>query len=241
MAEVSIAEQLKTLIELQKLDGKIFGLRQEKEAKPIEAERLKSEYQQAVEQEKAEEGSYKSHEVKRKDMENDLADKETQIKKLQGQLFQVKTNKEYSAMQKEIEGFKADKSVLEEEILKLMEESDTAKAHINTDREKLKQQETELNTKLSQLEAEGKKIDSELAALEASRNELVPKVDAKILAQYERILKRKAGSALVAVLGDACGGCHIALPPQTINEIQLATRLIPCESCGRILCIEPSE
>ena len=63
-------------------------------------------------------------------------------------------------------------------------------------------------------------------------------MDPPALSQYERILERKEGSALVPVRGNACSGCNMVLPPQAINEVQMNTRLIPCESCARILYIE---
>ena len=240
MATVSIADQLKVLIELQKLDGEIYQLRKALGGKPAEATRLKEEYNRASQGVHAIEARYKALEVKRNQKETDLGQKEEQVKKLQVQLYQLKTNKEYSAMQKEIEGMKADKSVLEEEILNLMEEIERAKTQLAADRERIKAQETELAAQLKMIEARTQEIKASIQQMQSVRATLTPKIDPPVLAQYERILEHKEGSALVPIRGDACGGCHMVLPPQVINEVQMYARLVPCESCARILYIEPT-
>lgn len=238
MATVSIADQLKLLVDLQKVDGEIYRLRRRLEAQPAEAARLKEEHQRLTQGLQQVEARYKALEVKRNQKENDLGQKEEQIKKLQVQLFQVKTNKEYTAMQKEIEGFKADKSVFEEEVLKLMEEIDGAKAQVASERDQLKTREADLKSKLDGIEQESQRSKASIEELKGKRGAVVPKVDPTILAQYERILERKEGLALVPVVGDSCGGCHMILPPQAVNEVQIATRLVPCEKCARILYVE---
>ena len=145
---------------------------------------------------------------------------------------------EYSALQLEIEGSKADKSVFEEEILKLMEEVDRAKGLSVTEKEQIKVQEGQLKAQLDLIEQESQRIKTAVEQLQAARAANVPKVDPKMLLQYEKILERKEGSALVPVRGNSCSGCNMILPPQAINEVMMNTRLIPCESCARILYIE---
>lgn len=239
MAAVSIADQLKVLVDLQRIDGEIFHLRRQLEAKPAEAARLKEEHQRFTQGLQQTEARYRALEVKRNQRETDLGQKEEQIKRLQVQLFQVKTNKEYSAMQREIEGFRADKSVLEEEVLRIMEEIDGAKALVVAEREQLKTRETELKSRLDGIEQESQGIQASIEELKGKRGAVIPKVDPGILSQYERILERKEGLALVPVIGgSSCGGCHMILPPQTVNEVQMNTRLVPCESCARILYVE---
>ena len=238
MAAVSIADQLKLLVDLQKIDGEIFHLRRQLQANPAAAARLKEEHQRFTQGLQEAEARYKALEVKRNQREIDLGQKEEQIKKLQVQLFQLKTNKEYTVMQKEIEGLKADKSVLEEEVLKLMEEIERAKVQVSAEREQLKAREGELRSKLDGIEQESQRIKVSLEELKGKRGMALPKVDPSVLARYERILERKEGLALVPVVGDSCGGCHMILPPQAVNEVQMYARLVPCETCARILYVE---
>ncbi|MDO8729678.1 MAG: C4-type zinc ribbon domain-containing protein [Candidatus Omnitrophota bacterium] len=239
MTTVAIADQLKALIELQKLDGEIYRLRRDLATQPVQAAQLKDEQAKRTLGLQTAEARTKSLELKRNQLEAELGSKEQQIKKLQTQTYQVKTNREYSALQLEVEGLKADKSVFEEEILKLMEEVEQAKAQTVSEKEQLKVQEGELKSRLDQIDQESRKIKNAIEQLQAARAALVPKVDPKVLKQYERILERKEGSALVPVRGNSCSGCNMLLPPQAINEVMMNTRLIPCESCARILYIEP--
>ena len=238
MTTASIADQLKALVELQKLDSEIYAFRRQLQEKPVQLVRLKERQKEFAQKLQATESRYKNLEVKRNQMENDLAQKEGQFKKLQVQLFQLKTNKEYAAMLKEIEGLKADHSVLEEEILKVMEEAEKAKGAMAAERESLKVEENALAAQMKQIEEEGRQIQSSMEQLQSSRGGLTSRVDPPILSQYERILAKTAGLALVPVRGDACGGCNMVLPPQMINEIQMNTRLTLCESCARILFLE---
>ncbi|MCM8812236.1 MAG: C4-type zinc ribbon domain-containing protein [Candidatus Omnitrophica bacterium] len=240
MSTVSIQDQLKALLELQTLDAELYQLKRRKEAKPQEASALKEQQQQNAKAVQDLEQKFKGFEVKRKELELELEQKEGQIRKLQSQLFQCKTNKEYSAMQSEIEGAKADKSVLEEELIKRMDESDSLKKRQDEERAALKVKEEEIKKQLAQIDQEMQGLQKRIEELQQNRTSLTPKVDPQILARYEKILSKKDGIALVPVKGDACGGCNMILPPQQINEIMGGTRLIPCENCARILYIEPN-
>ena len=238
MATVSITDQIKVLVELQGIDFQIYDLRRQLAAQPAQAAALQSEHEKAAEAVRGAESQHKALELKRNQKELELGEKENQIKKLQAQLFQVKTNKEYSALQKEIGGFKADQSVLEEEILKLMEEAEGLKRRFLLEKEALQAKEVKLKADIQRIDEETKRIESSIQQLQSGRGELLPRVDPKILSKYERILDRKSGVALVPVKKESCGGCHMVLPPQRINEIHMADRLMTCESCARILYLE---
>ena len=237
MATIVITEQITILRELQTLDAQLYALRRQLNAKPEQINQIKAVQQQLVQQSQAVEARYKAAELKKSQKEMELGQKEEQIKKLQNQLALLKTNKEYSAMQHEIEGFKADKSVLEEEILKLMDEVDQVKASMSVERQNLKVKETETNGQIAVVEAEIQKLKESADQLTAQRGEIRVKVDSSILAKYEQILERKEGVALVPVRAGSCGGCNMLLPPQLINEVHMAKRLVLCEACARILYV----
>ena len=127
----TVGEQLASLVRLQEVDAKIYVLMRQKNEKPLELEavRRKRDFQKQLVA--AEEKLLTDLQLKRKAKEVDLETKEGTIKKYQVQLYQVKTNKEYQSLQKEIEGLKADNSVLEEEILQFMEQVDQKKILID--------------------------------------------------------------------------------------------------------------
>ena len=173
--------------------------------------------------------------IKRKNKEGDLEAKEGVIKKYQIQLYQVKTNKEYQSLQKEIETLKADNSVLEEEILQIMEAFDQKKKDLGKQKEGLALAEAELAREEIRITHEIEEIEKEFSVLKEKRQGVVPELDRKLFEKYDRILVGKEGLALVPIEGDSCGGCHIHLPPQVINEVQLQERVVICENCSRIL------
>ena len=88
---------------------------------------------------------------------------------------------------------------------------------------------------IKKIEDEIKSIESQLAQEETKRKQEAAAVDANILSKYERILEAKDGLAMVPIVNDTCGGCHMQLPPQVINEIRLKNEIIYCQICSRIL------
>ena len=240
MPTVAIADQLKVLTDVQALDSEIYQARQILLSHPEKKEAIKEEQEKEVEHLQQAEERYTALELKKKDKEISLEESEGKIAKYQGQLMQIKTNKEYTAMLKEIEGAKADKSVLEEDVLMVMDEVDQAKAQVTNEKKLVAEKEAEHKKVLDQMDQETAELEKSIQDLNEKRSGILPNIDAKILAQYERILVKKQGVALVPVRNGACSGCNMVLPPQEINEIQMATRLIMCESCARILYPEPN-
>lgn len=238
MQKINVEEQLNILIKLQGLDSQLYRLRRERAEKPKlieELEARRNEEQAAV---KGIEEKIKANQLKRKQKEMDLQSKEENVKKLSNQLYQMKTNKEYQTMQHEIEGHKADNSLLEDEILAIMEEADSLSKQLAGEKEIFSDADRRLNEDRKKTEGEIAVIDKEISDFESRRGELTAQVDSKLLSQYEKILVNREGAALVAVKSQACQGCFINLPPQVINEIRMKDRIIICESCARILYIE---
>ena len=235
---MDITEQINILIQLQKLDEQIYVHNRRKDGIPILIKELDEDFKKKGETLKLEQDALKMLQVKQKDKENELGSKEETIKKCQGQLYQIKTNKEYAAMQQEIKGYEADKSVLEDEIISILDGVEAKKKLMEEHKAKLKEEEKAANVEKEKVNSELKEIEQKLSALNAQRSEMAPKIDKKMLNKYERILKGKKGMAMVPVRDDSCGGCHLNLPPQVINEIRMKNELIFCESCARILFIE---
>ncbi|MDD5269765.1 MAG: C4-type zinc ribbon domain-containing protein [Candidatus Omnitrophica bacterium] len=238
MQKINVEEQIGHLKKLQAVDGDIFRLRRERASKPKLIEDLevrRNDEQAAV---RGIEEKIKANQVKRKQRELDLQAKEDGVKKLQAQLYQLKTNKEYQAMQQEIEGHKADKSRVEDDILMLMEEADTLNQGLAKEKALFADAEKHLNEDKKVIEDEIVALDKRIAELEAERAAAAGQVDRKVLAHYDKVLSGRDGVAIVAVKDNACQGCFMNLPPQMINEIKMNDKVITCESCARILYIE---
>ncbi|MCM8770939.1 MAG: C4-type zinc ribbon domain-containing protein [Candidatus Omnitrophica bacterium] len=220
------------------VDKELYALRDEKEELPKKLEAKEREFEEKKESLLKIEEKYKDLLKQKKDKELQLATKEESIKKLQAQLYTLKTNKEYTAMLVEIEGAKADKSALEDEILAILENVDKVKEEEAKEKEKLSREESVFKEEKKKIEERIKEIEQRIAQLEAQRKIFSAGIDAKILAQYERILKNRQGMALAAVVNYSCQGCFMNVTHQIINEIKMYERLVTCGVCQRILYLE---
>ena len=231
----TFTDQIKSLAELQKVDTEVYRQKKLLAEHPELQKKLDTSFEKKKAAFKKAEEELRACQMKQKSREGDLQSREEKIKKLQSQLYQLKTNKEYSAMDQEIKGLKADNSLLEEEILKLLDSVDEAKAAVQKEKELLSAEEKKYREESDALKKTAAEIETEVAALQDKRKGHLGNIDPKLLSQYERILAKREGVALVPVLNDACGGCHLELPPQVVNEIRMQDKLINCESCARIL------
>ncbi|MBU3933346.1 MAG: hypothetical protein KKH11_01595 [Candidatus Omnitrophica bacterium] len=230
-----IQEGINTLIKLQKIDAGIYKLKEKKACKPAQKQTLKEAFAREEQALKDKGNSLKSLQLARKEREIDMETKEKEIKKYQTQLLQIKTNKEYLSLQKEIGGLKADNAVLEDDILESMEKIDKVKAEIAEEKEKLAAEEKKLKEEIGKIDREIRGIDERISSLDKERSQLCSNVEKALLARYERILKAKQGLALVPLVGESCGGCHRVLPPQVINEVRMKDKIITCGFCARLL------
>ena len=235
-----MADQLEVLKRLQAVDGELFRLRRQQQEKPQELERAEAQAAAQEAQLKAAESRVKALQVAQKEKEVELQAREANVKKLQGQLFQLKTNKEYAAMQREIETLKADNSLLEEAILRGFDEIDQAAKERQQAQDRLATQQGQLRLERERIERELAAIEEQIAQLERSRQVLVPEVAPPALTTYERVLDIREGLAMVPLVDESCGGCHRRLPPQVINQVYLKADLVTCETCNRILYVDES-
>ena len=228
-------EQITILVKLQEIDAEIYLLKAQKAEKPQLKLAFDRELETAKTTLKQLEEELKQVRLKQKELEIDLGDKEKNIQTHQSKTYQVKTNQELHALQKEIQTLEADKSVLEEDILGLLDKIDGLSGEIQAEKDALAAKENEVKEKKAEIDREVVEIDKKLQELDKRREEITPPVKKSILAQYERILENKNGVAVVPILNDACGGCHRVLPPQVINEAKIKNHLVICEFCARIL------
>ena len=230
-----MADQLDILKKLQTIDGELYRLRRQQEEKPKELERASADVAAQEARLRDAEAKLKTLQLTQKEQEVELQTKEANVKKLQGQLFQVKTNKEYSALQREIETLKADNSLLEEAILKTLEAIDQTSKERQEQQRREAESQQRLRAETARIERELAIIGEQIAQLERSRQTLLPDVPPATLATYERVLELRKGLALVPVMNESCGGCYRRLPPQVINQVYLKAELVTCEQCNRIL------
>lgn len=238
MATIDLQSQLGSLIKLQRVDSEIYLLRGEKDAKPQAVKLLEAAFE-AKKQSLAElEKQSLDLQKQRKDREGELAAKEEATKKLQTQLYSLKTNKEYQTMLQQIQDAKADGSVIEDKILQLFEQADKIRVEAEKEKQHLKEEEKVFNEQKKKIDDRVKEIDDRLSQLDAQRKQVLPEIAPKMLSEYERILNSRDGLAIVTVKDNSCMGCNMFVPPQVINLIKMYERIITCEMCNRMLYVD---
>ncbi len=223
------------LIHLQKLDSEIRETTLVLESLP----RLIQEIDRKVEAGSASVAAAKDrlaqNQKKRRDLETQVRDVKVQIGKYKRQLNEVKTNKEYTSLLKEIEEAQHGIDGIEEEIIAEMLAADDIEDAIKTASMKQRQDEENLKKEKLALEEKGRQIEARLAELVRDKEAVSPDIPGEQMRLYTALAKKKSGFALSPVKGDFCALCHMRIRPQMLNEIRDRSAIILCENCGRIL------
>ena len=238
MIGASIKEQLRKLVELQKIDHDVFTFKRELKDKPILIEELKHQFEEKKSKLKKLEEELKILQVEQKNKEIDLKSKEDLIVKTDAQLLQLKSNKDYQTKLLEIESIKADKSIIEEKILLSYDAIDNAKKKIEEERGLIILEEKKFLEQKRKLDEELDQAQANVQRLEGERRQILPSINPEFLARYDRILNNRDGLALVPVKNHSCGGCYMNVPDQVVNQIKRYDQIIYCEMCARLLYLE---
>jgi predicted nucleic acid-binding Zn-ribbon protein len=228
--------QLKTLIDLQGVDTRIAALEAEAARLPREIAAIHATLQGM----KQEVDAGKTRlDVAKKDQrarEKDLEVVQAKRSKTEGRLYEVKTNKEYSAVLAEIEDIKQEKGRVEEEILVLMDSQERLAADIKDTESRFKIREAQGKQEEAAFQEKLGVVETDLALVRTERAELTRQLPPAVLADYDKLLKARGGLALAQVVKpNLCGGCRMTVTPQRLQELRAQSALLPCESCGRYL------
>jgi predicted nucleic acid-binding Zn-ribbon protein len=235
---MGIQESIDVLKRAQEMDRDLYRIQRELARIPEALREMTLDFEAEKIRTAELENSLKQVQLRQKQKEGELSEKEALIRKYDTQLTQVKTNKEYTTLQGEIANLKADNSMLEDQILSIMEEIDQAQRALREERERLTRAEKELQEQQKELQQKGEVLKQEAQGLNAKRAEIMAQVPPETRELYDRIVEKKEGLALVPVEGETCSACRIEIRPQLLNEIKLKEALVVCENCSRILYFE---
>ena len=228
-------EQIEVLIRLQSISNELIKLNRNKEYRYDDIADSKKNIKG---KEKAlDDGvkELKSFQVGMDNKELELKGIEGEIDKFKVQLNQIKNNKEYSALKSEIGLKEADKSIIEDEVLKMLDGLDGERNKVNELKNDVKQDEIKLSQLTKAIEDDIKSIDEEIKTVVARRDGLVETLEKGPKHHFQRLIKSTDGVAIAEVLNNACQRCFYTVPPQTINQLLSGKELVFCLSCGRIL------
>ena len=235
---MALKDEIYKLIQLQDVDSQIYNLKSKKDTEiPRELDNLKNNFENQKKDFEVFSEKLKQLQVKKKGKELDLAIKEESVKKSQGQLFLLKSNKEYQAKLTEIASLKADVSLLEEDVIRALDEIEAADKKSKEEKEALSNEEKKYKETQVQLENQLSEIDAKITNLEEKKSNFAKNIDKSVLAKYEKLIKTRYGCAMAPVNIDTenCGACNMRMTSQKINEIKMYDQLVLCENCVRIL------
>lgn len=222
------------LLAVQERDVRIRRIKQELNDIPArqtaEQARLE-EHQQAL---TAAEEKLKQIQSGLKQLELEGETHKGRISKLRQQQMDLKSNKEFKAMEGEIETVENEIKKVEDRELTWMEQVEVAREDIRTRKAALVEEQAAVEADCKELEERAAGLQAELAEEDQAREAVVEGVDAAWLARYDQIMTRR-DRALVEVRNGVCGGCHMQLPPSAAHDARKRLKMVSCNFCGRLL------
>jgi len=236
VAEVSIEKKLHVLYSLQQIDSQVDKIRIIRGELPLEVQDLEDEIvglETRVEKFEEEVNSYeKQVEEKKQSMKESLA----LIKKYEEQQMNVRNNREYDSLTKEIEFQNLEIQLSDKRIKEFTSTLEAKTEQIKESKSKFKERESDLRIKKSELSDIVEETEKEEQALIDKSEEFHGMIEDRLVTAYNRIRKNaRNGLAVVQIERDACGGCFNKIPPQHQLDIRMHKKIIVCEYCGRIL------
>lgn len=171
----------------------------------------------------------------RRALEKELAVVQARLAKYRDQLMEVKTNKEYLAMQHEIATAEQGVRGFEDQILELLVASDEISGELKAAEGALQQEQKAVASERTALGTQQQRTDAELADLNAKHDIVVGEMSKDVARLYRTVAQKRRGSAVVPARDGHCTACHTRLRPQFYNELRSGDRVFQCESCSRIL------
>lgn len=234
--ENTVAQKLESLQKLQSIDSQIDELKKIRGALPEEVMDLEDEivgYDTRIDKQKSElaeiEDAINANKAAIKDAEK-------LIKKYEEQQMNVRNNREYDAITKEVELQQLEIQILEKRIKESYEKIELKKEEIAETEAKRGEREKDLVGKKEELANISKESEADEEKLEKGRVKAAKAIEERLLKSYEKVRENmRNGLAVVPVKRGACGGCFNIVPPQMQAEIREQKKIVVCEHCGRIL------
>lgn len=236
MQDLTIEEKLQNLYELQRIDTEIDKIKTLRGELPLEVQDLEDEIaglETRIENFKAEVVELDKTTTQRK---IDIKKAEEAIKKYSEQLDNVRNNREYDALTKEVEFQKLEIELQEKKIREAQKAKAEKEVAMTDATQRYEEKTADLEAKKNELNDIINETHKDEENLTTKSEQLAAQIDERLLTAYRRIRSNaRNGLAVVTVDRDACGGCFNKIPPQRQLDIRSRKKIIVCEYCGRIL------
>ena len=237
--DLSVEEKLKTLFQLQTALSSIDEKRALRGELPLEVQDLEDEIEglnTRIEKIETEISEFQKAIVQKK---GEISDAEASVARYKSQLDDVKNNREYDTLSKEIEFQTLEIELCNKKIREANNRIEERKADLDSSMELIKERQEDLDIKKSELDEIIAETRAEEDKLKDKVKDLESKIETRLLTSFKRIRKNaRNGLGIVYVQRDACGGCFNKIPPQRQLDVKMHKKIIVCEYCGRIM-IDP--
>lgn len=234
--EITVAEKLKTLYQLQLIDAQIGEIEVLKGELPMEVSDLEDDIVGLETRLEKTVNSVKELQAIVTRFATNIKEAEALKVKYKTQLDNVKNNREYEALTKELEMQDLDVQLAEKRIKQArIDVAKQEESQANTE-ERLAKKKADLAAKQLELNEIISKTENEERSLRAESDAAREHIEERLIKAYDKIrTSYRNGLAVVTVQRDSCGGCFNKIPPQVQLEISMRKKIIACEHCGRIL------
>ena len=234
--DFSVEEKIVALYELQKIDSKIDEINKIKGELPLEVQDLEDEIAGLETRMANITSEVEGLTASTKQRKEEIVLGKVLIAKYEQQQDNVRNNREFDSLSKEIEYQKLEIELCEKKIKEYAADIKIKKKMIEDAQAVVADRKIDLAAKKQELEGIDQETAKEMESLTEQSNAAEAKIDARLLAAYKRIRGNvRNGLAVVTVKRDACGGCYNRIPPQRQLDIRMSKKIIVCEYCGRIL------
>ncbi len=232
-------KEIQSLMELQVVDLEISKLEKEMATGTADLEKQR----ETIDARNKAIAEYSSKleviEQRRREIEAENEDGAVMIKDRQTKMMNVQTNREYQSIIKEIEDAKNSAQLREDELIRLMEQSEYLENKIKEQQGVAKDEEKELADDSAKVEGDAAKLSTKKNKIMKTRNTKAKKVSAGHLRKYEQLRIHRNGLAVASVTAGVCHGCYMNIPPQLYNDLMKEENLLSCPACNRMIYFKP--
>jgi hypothetical protein len=230
-----LVEQVKHLIEYQHLEDKKSDLLQKRKELPRRIAELENDYKKAEEAYLVKKAEKEEATQQHRTLDKETTEFRDKIARLKNKTREVKTNKEYHALLKEIESAEKEIKTREDRMLELEETIEVLSSEVGELEKTAEERKNRFEQEKGSLSAENEEVESKLAHLESLQDQVRPKIDKRYIKHLDGLIRARNRIAVSPVLDGVCQACHLNIPPQHFIELQRDEAVLRCPNCSRFI------
>ena len=237
MPNLDLQDQLRLLYEFQQIDAEILTLDNKLKSVPLKVKKADAQLQLHQQKIQEKQAQLADAEKLQRSKTAELEMEGEQRGKYQAQLREVKSNEEYLALDNQISFVQEKEAEIEDEILSAMLQIDQLNEELAQQRKDFGAEQEKHKAQKAEYAQEAKDLKAAIVKWQGKQQDFAHQIDSGLIDQYQARFKRYRKGLVSLVVENACGNCHLTIPPQTLQEARKYEQLIRCGSCRLILYI----